>query len=149
MAFGQTPHARWLSCLGLSAITIQHCADSLAAGVYNWPCGPIESIFLLIPARCLIVKPNYTAPNCPTANVSYSTIYPTSHTPSSLAWVQSMQVGHWPSSTHKLAIGPPVLGHDNPTVCSLAYRGPLRLALRANQESFSIESGPLLDSKAQ
>ena len=36
----------------------------------------------------------------------------------------------------------------NPTECSLAFRWRLQLALRANQESFLIEFGPLLDSKA-
>ena len=52
--------------------------------------------------------------------LSYSTIYPTPQTPSSLAWVQRTQAGCRPRS-----------------------------ALRANQESFSFESGLLLDSKAR
>ena len=51
-------------------------------------------------------------------------------------------------STHRLSIGPPALAKPNPIVCSLACRCQLQLALRADQESFSIESGPLLDSKA-
>ena len=58
------------------------------------------------------------------------------------------QAGFWPNSAHRLAIGPPALGHNNPTVCSLACRWQIRLALRANRESFSVESGPLLDSNS-
>ena len=54
-----------------------------------------------------------------------------------------------PGSAHKLAFGPLALGHYNPTVCSLVWRWRLWSALRAAQESFSIESGPLLDSKAR
>ena len=69
LAFGQTPHVGWPSGLRPSAIIILQCAASLAAGGYDRPCGPIESLFLLIPARCLIVRPDYTAPSCPTATV--------------------------------------------------------------------------------
>ena len=94
-------------------------------------------------ARCLIVRPDYTA------TVSYSTIYPTPRTPSSLAWVQRTQAGLRPNSARKLAVGPPALGHHNPTVCSLAYRCRLQSALRADHECFSIEIGPLLDNKAR
>ena len=82
------------------------------------------------------------------ATVSYSTIYPTPQTPSSLAWVQRMQAGLRPNSARRLAVRPPALAHRNPTGCSFACCWRLRSALRANQESFSIELGPLLDSKA-
>ena len=41
----------------------------------------------------------------------------------------------WPSGLRPLA-------KPNPTVCSIACRWRLQLALRANRESFSIESGP-------
>ena len=64
----------------------------------------------------------------------YSTIYPTP--PSILplmAWVTSESAGSWPSPQRNLAVG-----HHNPKVCSLACRWWLRLALRADQESFSI-----------
>ena len=53
LAFGQTPHVGWPSGLRPSAIIILQCAASLAAGGYNRPCGPIESLFLLSPARIL------------------------------------------------------------------------------------------------
>ena len=43
------------------------CAASLAAGGYNRPCRPIESLFQQSPARCLIVRRLPTAPSCPTA----------------------------------------------------------------------------------
>ena len=64
-----------------------------------------------------------------------------------VTWVPQSRLafGH---SSRRLAIGPSALAKPNPTVCSLACRCRLRLALRADQESFSIESGPLLDSKA-
>ena len=64
-----------------------------------------------------------------------------------VTWVPQSRLafGH---SARRLAIGPPALAKPNPTVCSLAWRWRLRLALRADQESFSIESGPLLDSEA-
>ena len=65
LAFGQTPHVGWLSGLRPLVITILQCAASLAAGGYDWPCWPIESLFLLSPAFCLIVRPYYTAPSCP------------------------------------------------------------------------------------
>ena len=64
-----------------------------------------------------------------------------------VTWVQQSRLafGH---SACRLAIGPSALAKPNPTVCSVACRWRLRSALRADQESFSIESGPLLDSKA-
>ena len=64
-----------------------------------------------------------------------------------VTWVlqSSLAFGH---SARRLAVGPPALGHNNPTMCSLACRWRLRSALRADQESFLKESGPLLDSKA-
>ena len=64
-----------------------------------------------------------------------------------VTWVPQSRLafGH---SALRLAIGPPALTKPNPTVCSLACRWGLRWALWADQESFSIESGPLLDSKA-
>ena len=64
-----------------------------------------------------------------------------------MTWVPQSRLafGH---SARRLAIGPPALAKLNPTVCSLACRWRLRSALRADRESFSIESGPLLDSKA-
>ena len=65
-----------------------------------------------------------------------------------VTWVPQNRLafGH---SAHRLAIGPPALAKPNPAVCSLACRWRLRLALRADQESFSIESGQLLDIKAR
>ena len=56
-------------------------------------------------------------------------------------------------SARRLAIGPPALAKPNPTVCSLplqcaARRWRLQSALWADQDYFSIESGPLLDNKA-
>ena len=48
----------------------------------------------------------------------------------------------------RLAIGPPALAKPNHTVCSVACRCRLQSAVRADQESFSIEPGPLFDSKA-
>ena len=50
-------HVGWPSGLLLLAIAIVQCAASLAAGGYDWPCGPINSLFLLSPACCLIVRP--------------------------------------------------------------------------------------------
>ena len=64
-----TPHVGWLSGLRPSAKP-NHVVCSLAyAGGYDRPCGPIKSLFLLIPARCLVVGPDYTALSCPTATV--------------------------------------------------------------------------------
>ena len=64
-----------------------------------------------------------------------------------MTWVPQSRLafGH---SACRLAIGPPALAKPNPTVCSLAFCWRLRSALRADRESFSIEFGPLLDSKA-
>ena len=45
------PHVGWPSGLRPSAKSILPCAASLAAGVYDRPCGPIESLFLLSPAH--------------------------------------------------------------------------------------------------
>ena len=58
-----------------------------------------------------------------------------------VTWVPQSRLafGH---SARRLAIGPPALAKPNPTVCSLACRWRLQSALRADQESFSIESGP-------
>ena len=63
-----------------------------------------------------------------------------------VTWVPQSRLafGH---SARRLAIGPPALAKPNPTVCSLACRRRLRWALLADQESFSIESGLLFDSK--
>ena len=58
LAFGQTPHVGRPSGLRPSAITILQCAALLAAGGYDRPCGRIKSLFLLSPARCLIVRPH-------------------------------------------------------------------------------------------
>ena len=52
-----TPHIDWLSGLRPSPNRILQCAASLAASGYDRPCGPIKSLFLLSPARCLIVRP--------------------------------------------------------------------------------------------
>ena len=68
------PHVSWPSGLRPSAITILQCAASLAAGGYDRPCKPIESLFLSSPARCLIVRPDYTAPSWPTEQLSYTFI---------------------------------------------------------------------------
>ena len=64
-----------------------------------------------------------------------------------VTWVPQSRLafGH---SARRLAIAPPALAKPNPKVCSLACRWRLRSALRADREFFSIESGPLLDSKA-
>ena len=61
------------------------------------------------------------------------TIYPSPRIPSSLTWVPHSRLASvlWP------------FGHHNPTVCSLACRWRLRSALRAEQESFSIETHPI------
>ena len=80
--------------------------------------------------------------------LSNSTIYPTPWTPSSLAWVQPMKACLWPHSPCRLVVGTPALGHHKHTVCSLACHWQLGLALGAHRESFSIESGPMLDSNA-
>ena len=77
--------------------------------------------------------------------IYYSTIYPNSN--SLVTWVPQSRLA-FGLSARRLAIGPPALAKPNPTVCSLACRWRLRSALRADRESFSIESGPLLDSKA-
>jgi hypothetical protein len=84
------PHISWPL-----ATTILQCAASLAAGRYDRPCGPNESLFLLITREANNSRPNYTAPSCPN-----------SRTPSSLAWVQRTQAGlrpnphiSWPSAT--------------------------------------------------
>ena len=61
LAFGHS--ARRLA-IGPPALAKPNPTASLAAGGYDWPCGPIESLFLLSPARCLIVRPYYTAPSC-------------------------------------------------------------------------------------
>ena len=45
LAFGQTLHVGWPSGLHPSAITILQCAALLAAGGYDRPCRPIESLF--------------------------------------------------------------------------------------------------------
>ena len=57
-----------------------------------------------------------------------------------VTWVPQSRLafGH---SARRLAIGP--LAKRNPTVSSLACRWRLRSALRADQESFSIETHPL------
>ena len=49
----------------------------------------------------------------------------TPRTPSSLAWVQCTQAGLRPNSTRRLAVGPPALGHHNPTVCTVQLYLPL------------------------
>ena len=64
-----------------------------------------------------------------------------------VTWVPQSRLA-FSYSACRLAIGPPALAKPNPTVCSLACRWRVRLALRADQDSFSIESDPLLDSKA-
>ena len=51
------------------------------------------------------------------------------------------KAGLWPSPLSRPVVGPSALGHHNPTVCSLACRWRLQL----DQESFSTESGPLLE----
>ena len=48
LAFGQLR-----TSAGLRPNRILQCAASLAAGGYDRPCGPIESLFLLSPARIL------------------------------------------------------------------------------------------------
>ena len=55
LVFGQTLHTSWPLGLQPLAITMLQCAASLAAGFYDWSCGPIESLFLLSSACCLIV----------------------------------------------------------------------------------------------
>ena len=85
---------------------------------------------------------------CLELRVVLQLLYPTP--PSILThvtWVPQSKLafGH---SACKLAIGPRAHAKLNHTVCSLDCRWRLRLALRANQESFSIEYGPLLDNKA-
>ena len=70
------------------------------------------------------------------------TIYPTS---CDLGTAE--KAGLRPSTQSRVAVGSLALGHHNPTVCSLACHWQLRLGLRADKETFSIESGPLLDSK--
>ena len=59
-----------------------------------------------------------------------------------VTWVTQSRLafGH---SARRLAIQPPALAKPNPTVCSLACRWRLRAALRADQESFSIETHPI------
>ena len=94
------PHVSWPL-----ATTILQCAASLAAGGYDRPCGPIESIFLLITRGADNSRPDYTAPSCPAATVSYSSIYRTPRTPSSLAWVQRTQASLRPNSALRLAFG--------------------------------------------
>ena len=64
-----------------------------------------------------------------------------------VTWVPQSRLA-FSHSARRLAIGPPALAKANPTVCSLACRWRLRSTLWADQESFSIESGPLFDSKA-
>ena len=63
------PHVSWPS-----ATTILQCAASLATGGYNRPCGPIKSLFLLITRGANNSGPDYTAPSCPTEQLTYSFI---------------------------------------------------------------------------
>ena len=72
----------------------------------------------------------------------YSTIYQNSGSPFSLAWVQHTQAGLWPNPHIGWPLGLRSSAKPNPTVCRLACRWWLRLALWADQESFSIDSGP-------
>ena len=60
--------------------------------------------------------------------------------PSSLAWVQRAQAGLRPNPHVSWTVRPLALRHNNPTVCSLACRWQLRLALRADRESFVIDN---------
>ena len=85
---------------------------------------------------------------CQQLRVVLELLYPTPPSILTLVtWVLQSRLafGH---SARRLAIRPPALAKPNPTVCSLACRWRLRSALRADRQSFSIESGPLLDSKA-
>ena len=85
---------------------------------------------------------------CRQLRVVLQLLYPTPPSILTLVtWVPQSRLafGHF---ARRLAIGPPALAKPDHTVCSLACRCRLRLALRADQESFSIESRPLLDSKA-
>ena len=66
------------------------------------------------------------AESCPSAIISYSTIYPTPRTQSSLARYSARKLAISSNSTHNLAVGPPALSHHNPTVCSLACRWRLQ-----------------------
>ena len=70
----------------------------------------------------------------------YSTIYPNSR---DLGTARACKLGLWPTPHVGWGSAKP-----NPTVCCIACRWRLRSALRADQESFSIESSRLLDSKA-
>ena len=71
-------------------------------------------------------RPPSPRPPLSTEALYYSTIY---HNSCDLGTAQTPLVG-WP------------LAKLNPTVCSLACRWRLRSVLQADQESFSIESGP-------
>ena len=99
-------HPPWL---GYSARILQFAA-SLAVGGYDRPCGPIESLFLLSPARILDRRARLYSSELSYEALYYSTIYPNSRSPSSLAWVQRTQaelrpnphlgwpLGLWPSA---------------------------------------------------
>ena len=79
LAFGHQRWVGWSSGLWPSVIIILQCAASLATGGYNWPCGPIKSLFSIetLPLS-LILGPDYAAPSCSTVTVWVSTNYPTS-----------------------------------------------------------------------
>ena len=73
--------------------------------------------------------------------LNYSAIRSNSRSPSSLAWVQCTQGGLWPHPHIGWPSGLRPSAKLNPTVSSLACQWRLRSALRADRESFSIESG--------
>ena len=86
LAFGQTESYSVQPCLPLAA-TID-------------PVGHSRVFFYWVRPACLMVGPDYTAPSCPTASLSYSTIYPNS---------RDLGTAHasWPSakSARRLAFG--------------------------------------------
>ena len=57
-----SPHGGWLSVSVPRPNWILQCAALLAAGSYDRPCRPIKSLFLLSPARWLIVRATAPSP---------------------------------------------------------------------------------------
>ena len=102
------------------------------------PAGQTRVSFLLKPTCILDSTPQHTAPSCPTS------LYPTPLSILTLVtWVERTQAGLWPNSACRLAVGPLALGQTNPNSPGFACRWRLRLALRAKQESYSIETHPV------
>ena len=127
------PQNRHHKSVGSASLTKCYLTTaSLAAGSYVRPFWPHKNLFLVSVARCLIVSRGQQLQIVPTF----------------MTLVQQNRVasGLRPFGHHK-SVGSASLTKSYLTT-TLPCRWQLRLALRAERESFSIDSGPLLDSKA-